>query len=49
MRDSNACDLQRSVEGLRADLSHVLIGMLHQSELEACVGSTRKQIEQEEK
>jgi hypothetical protein len=44
-----AGDRQRSVEDLRADLSHVLTGMLHQRELEACVGSTRKQIEQEPK
>lgn len=32
-----AGDRQRSVEELRADLSHVLTGMLHQRELEACV------------
>jgi len=44
-----AGDRQRSVEELRADLSHVLTGMLHQRELEACIGSTRKQIEREEK
>jgi hypothetical protein len=44
-----AGDRQRSVEDLRADLSHVLTGMLHQRELEACVGSTRKQIEHEKK
>jgi hypothetical protein len=43
-----AGDRQRSIEELRADLSHVLTGMLHQRELESCVGSTRKQIEQEE-
>ena len=43
-----AGDRQRSVEELRADLSHVLTGMLHQKELQACVGSTRKQVEQEE-
>lgn len=40
---------QRAVEELRADLSHVLTGMLHQKELEACVGLTRKQIEEESK
>ncbi|HET8891150.1 MAG TPA: hypothetical protein VFQ41_19765 [Candidatus Angelobacter sp.] len=44
-----AGDRQRSVEDLRADLSHVLTGMLHRRELEACVGSARKQIEQEKK
>jgi hypothetical protein len=36
-----AGDRQRSVEDLRADLSHVLTGMLHQRELEACVGLAR--------
>ena len=44
-----AGDRQRSVEDLRADLCHVLTGMLHQRELEACVGSTQKQIEHEQK
>ena len=44
-----AGDRQKNVEDLRADLSHVLTGMLHRRELEACVGSTRKQIEQEGK
>lgn len=48
VHEAYAGDRQRSVEELRADLSHVLTGMLHQRELEACVGSTRKQIEQEE-
>lgn len=43
-----ANDRQRTVEELRADLSHVLTGMLHQKELEASVASTRKQIESEE-
>ena len=33
-------DHQRSVEELRADLSYVLTGMLHQRELEACVKRT---------
>ena len=28
---------KRTIEGLRADLSHVLTGMLHLKELEACV------------
>jgi hypothetical protein len=31
----------QSVEDLRADLSHVLTGMLHQRELEACVKAVR--------
>jgi len=44
-----ANDRKRSVEGLRADLSHVLTGMLHQKELEASVALTRKQIESEDK
>jgi truncated hemoglobin YjbI len=43
-----ANDRQRTVEELRADLSHVLTGMLHQRELEASVASTRKKIESEE-
>ncbi len=34
-----AGDRQRSVEELRADLSHVLTGMLHERELEACVAA----------
>ena len=42
-----ASDRQRTVEDLRADLSHVLTGILHQKELEACVSLTRKQIESE--
>jgi hypothetical protein len=44
-----ASDRQKTVEDLRADLSHVLTGMLHQRELEACVTLTRKQIEVEDK
>lgn len=44
-----ASDRQKAVEDLRADLSHVLTGMLHQRELEACVTLTRKQIEAEGK
>jgi hypothetical protein len=36
-----AGDRQRSVEELRADLSHVLTGILHQRELEACVKTVR--------
>jgi len=44
-----ANDRKRAVEELRADLSHVLTGMLHQKELEASVALTRKQIESEDK
>lgn len=44
-----ANERKRTVEDLRADLSHVLTGMLHQKELEASVASTRKQIEAEGK
>ena len=44
-----ANDRQKTVEDLRADLSHVLTGMLHRKELEASVASTRKQIESEDK
>lgn len=44
-----ANDRKRTVEGLRVDLSHVLTGMLHQRELEACVTLTHKQIEAEGK
>jgi hypothetical protein len=36
-----AGDRQRSLEELRADLSHVLTGLLHQRELEACVKTVR--------
>jgi hypothetical protein len=36
-----ASDRQRTVEDLRADLSHVLTGLLHQRELEACVKAVR--------
>jgi len=32
-----------TVEELRADLSHVLTGMLRQRELEACVRAVRKE------
>jgi hypothetical protein len=44
-----ASDRQRTVEELRADLSHVLTGMLHQRELESCVGATQKKLESERK
>lgn len=40
-----AGDRQRNVEDLRADLSHVLTGMLHQRELEACVTGVGKKLE----
>lgn len=36
-------DRKRAVEELRADLSHVLTGMMHQRELEACVAATKIQ------
>lgn len=41
-----ARDRQRSIEDLRADLSHVLTGLLHQRELEACVKATKTEPEQ---
>jgi hypothetical protein len=41
VHEAYAGDRQRSVEELRADLSHVLTGMLHQRELEACVKTVR--------
>ena len=44
-----ASDRRRSVEDLRADLSHVLTGMLHQRELEACVKAVRTKPEQPHK
>ena len=37
-----------AVEELRADLSYVLTGMLHQRELEACVGLAGKAVAQVE-
>lgn len=43
VHEEYAGDRQRSVEELRADLSHVLTGMLHQRELEACVKAVRSQ------
>jgi len=36
---------KRSIEDLRADLSHILTGMLHQRELEACVKAVRPKLE----
>lgn len=36
-----AADRQHTVEDLRADLSHVVTGLLHQRELEACVAAVR--------
>ena len=32
---------KRTIEDLRADLSHILTGLLHQRELEACVAAVR--------
>jgi hypothetical protein len=49
VHEAYAGDRQRSVEELRADLSHVLTGMLHQRELEACVKAVPVQQEQERK
>ena len=49
VHEAYAGDRQRSVEELRADLSHVLTGMLHQRELEACVKAVRVQQEEERK
>lgn len=43
VHEAYAGDRQRSVEELRADLSHVLTGMLHQRELEACVKAVRNE------
>ena len=43
-----AGERKRTVEDLRADLSHVLTGMLHQRELEACVKAVRIQKEPEQ-
>jgi len=37
------------IEDLRADLSHILTGLLHQRELEACVAGVRIKKEQEQK
>jgi hypothetical protein len=44
-----AGERKRAVEDLRADLSHVLTGLLHQRELEACVAAVRFQKESEQK
>lgn len=44
-----AADRQRTIEDLRADLSHVLTGLLHQRELEACVAAVKIQVEQKPK
>ena len=41
VHSSYAEDRHRSVEELRADLSHVLTGLLHQRELGACVKAVR--------
>lgn len=44
-----AGERKRALEDLRSDLSHVLTGMLHHRELEACVGLAREKIAQEAK
>jgi hypothetical protein len=46
VHEAYAGDRQRSVEELRADLSHVLTGMLHQRELEACVKAVKTEPEE---
>jgi hypothetical protein len=38
---------KHNLEDLRADLSHVLTGLLHHRELEACVGMAQTQMERE--
>ncbi len=38
-----ADDRQRTIEDLRADLSYVVTGLIHQRELEACVADVRTQ------
>lgn len=40
---------KRALEDLRADLSHVLTGMLHHRELEACVVLAQEKIASETK
>jgi hypothetical protein len=40
-----ADDRQRTIEDLRADLSYVVTGLIHQRELEACVADVRTQKE----
>jgi hypothetical protein len=37
---------RRALEDLRADLSHILTGLLHQRELEECIKAVRKEPEQ---
>jgi hypothetical protein len=37
---------KHTLEDLRADLSHVLTGLLHHRELEACVSMAQKQVEE---
>jgi hypothetical protein len=44
VHEAYAGDRQRKVEDLRADLSHVLTGMLHQKELEECVKTVGKRL-----
>lgn len=40
---------QQAIEDLRCDLSHVLTGLLHEREREACVKTVRKPTEPEGK
>ena len=37
---------KHALEEMRSDLSHVITGLLHQRELEACVSATQKRVEQ---
>jgi hypothetical protein len=38
---------RQSIENLRSDLSYVLTGMFHRSELEVCVGLAETQIKED--
>jgi hypothetical protein len=49
IRSEFADSRKHIAENLRADLSHVLTGLLHQKELEECVVLAQIQIEQERK
>jgi hypothetical protein len=40
---------KNALEDIRADLSHILTGLLHQRELEACVAAVRIQPEHKHK
>ena len=41
-----AVERKNTLEDLRADLSHVLTGMLHRMELEACLRLARSQVKE---